>query len=81
VIRRLLPGGLGGLAGLVCALCCVVPLLLAAGLVGGTGWALFGQVLPGIAVALAAAAALAWWWARRGPPHAAGCDGADCACG
>jgi hypothetical protein len=30
-LRRLLPGSLGSLAGMACALCCAVPFLLAAG--------------------------------------------------
>jgi mercuric ion transport protein len=80
MIRRLLPTGLGGLAGLACALCCVIPGLLAAGVIGGAGWAAFGQVLPGIAIALAALAVLAWWWTRRRPSHAPGCTGGDCTC-
>lgn len=78
-VRRLLPTSLGGLTGLACALCCVIPLLPVAGVVGGTGWAWFGRILPGIAVALAAATALTWWWARR-RVHANGCSGADCSC-
>ncbi|HET6212592.1 MAG TPA: hypothetical protein VFE14_06935 [Micromonosporaceae bacterium] len=69
-LRRLLPGGLGGLTGLACALCGAIPLLLAAGVVGGAGWAYLDRVLPGIALALAAATALAWWWAKRRPAHA-----------
>jgi len=69
-LRRLLPASLGGLAGLACALCCAIPLLLAAGILGGAGWAFVGQILPGIAVALTAATSLAWWWARRRPAHA-----------
>ena len=79
-LRRLLPGSLGGLTGLACALCCAIPLLLAAGILGGAGWAWFGQVLPGIAVALAALTALAFWWARRRTAHAAGCAGGACSC-
>ena len=79
-LRRLLPGGLGGLTGLACALCCAIPLLLAAGILGGAGWAFLGQVLPGVAVVLAAATALAWWWARRRPAHASGCSGGGCSC-
>ncbi len=61
VLRRFLPSGLGGLAGLACALCCVIPLLLAAGILGGTTWALLGQILPGIALGLAALTGLAFW--------------------
>lgn len=33
-LRRLLPASLGGLTGLACALCCAIPLLLAAGVLG-----------------------------------------------
>jgi hypothetical protein len=79
-LRRSLPTSLGGLAGLACALCCAIPLLLTAGVLGGAGWALLGQILPGIAVALAAATVLAWWWGRRRPAHANGCSGGDCSC-
>jgi mercuric ion transport protein len=70
VIRRVLPGSLGWLTGLVCALCCAIPFLLAAGILGGAGWALAGRVMPGIAVALAALTALTWWWAKRRPSRA-----------
>ncbi len=79
-LRRLLPGSLTGLTGLACALCCLIPLLLAAGLLGGAGWAVLGQIMPGIALALAAVTGLAWWWARR-RTHATGCAGGDCSCG
>jgi hypothetical protein len=79
-LRRLLPSSLGGLTGLACALCCAIPLMLAAGIVGGAGWAWFGQALAGIAVALAALTALAFWWARRRPAHATGCAGGSCSC-
>lgn len=79
-LRRLLPSSLGGLTGLACALCCAIPLLLAAGVLGGTGWAFVGQIMPGIALALAAATALVWWWAKRRPAHASGCSGGDCSC-
>ncbi|GAA1382427.1 hypothetical protein [Catellatospora chokoriensis] len=80
-LRRILPSGLGGLMGLACALCCAIPLLLAAGILGGAGWAALGQIMPGIAVALAAATALAWWWStRRRTAHASGCAGGTCSC-
>jgi mercuric ion transport protein len=78
-LRRLLPSGLGGLTGLACALCCIVPLLLAAGVLGGAGWAYLGQIMPGIALALAAATGLAWWWARR-RTHRPSCGGGACSC-
>ncbi|MCP2323269.1 mercuric ion transport protein [Hamadaea flava] len=77
-LRKVLPGSLGSLAGLACLLCCAIPFLLAAGVLGGAGWAALGQILPGIALVLAAAAGLAWWWARQRPAHAAGCAGGDC---
>jgi mercuric ion transport protein len=80
LFRRALPTGLGGLAGLACALCCAIPMLLAAGVLGGAGWALLGRLLPGIAVALVAAAALAWWWAGRRRGHGGGCAGGNCSC-
>jgi len=69
-LRRLLPRSLGSLTGLACALCCAIPLMLAAGILGGTGWAFLGQILPGIALALAALTGLAWWWTRRRPASA-----------
>lgn len=75
-----MPGGLTGLAGVACAACCVLPLLLAAGVLGGAGWAAAGRIMPGIAVALAAVAGGAWWWASR-RRHAGGCSGEGCSCG
>jgi hypothetical protein len=78
--RRLLPSGLTGLAGIACAACCVIPFLLAAGVLSGAGWAAVGNWMPGIAVALAAAAGGAWWWMSR-RRHRAGCAGGSCACG
>jgi hypothetical protein len=80
--RKLLPGGLTGVAGLACAACCAVPLLLAAGVLSGAGWAAAGRILPGIAVATTAAAAGAWWWAGRRRRHRRGCAaGGGCDCG
>ncbi|GAB3526762.1 hypothetical protein [Phytohabitans suffuscus] len=70
---------LTGLAGLACAACCLIPVLLAAGVLGGAGWAAAGRVMPGVAVALAASAGVAWWWATR-RRHAAGCAGGSCSC-
>jgi hypothetical protein len=80
VLRRLLPGSLTGLTGLACALCCVIPLLLAAGIIGGAGWAYLGQLMPGVAIALAALTGLAWWWAQRRTSHQDGCSGGACSC-
>ena len=80
-LRRWLPGSLGGLTGLACALCCVIPVLLAMGVIGGAGWAAMGQILPGVAAALAALTGLAWWWTARPRVHVAGCAGGECGCG
>jgi len=82
-MKNLLPKGLGGLTGLACALCCAIPLLLAVGVLGGAGWAFLGQIMPGVALALAALTALAFWWARRRrqAAHATGCAGGNCSCG
>ena len=77
VLQRVLPSGLGGLAGLACALCCVVPVLIGAGALGGAGWVAFGRVLPGIAVALVGVAGLNWWALRRRRHVCAG-PGCDC---
>ncbi|MET8836792.1 hypothetical protein ABZV78_23145 [Micromonospora sp. NPDC004540] len=79
-LRRLLPSSMTGLAATACAACCVLPPLLAAGILGGAGWAAVNRSLPGVAVALAVLAGLSWWWAtsRR---HTTGCAGGDCSCG
>jgi mercuric ion transport protein len=81
LLRRVLPSGLTGLAGTACAACCVIPVLLAAGILGGAGWAAVTRFLPAVAVASAAAAGLAWWWANLRRRHQAGCAGGDCSCG
>ena len=80
MIRRVLRGGLGGLSAVACALCCLVPILLTAGVIGGAGWAVVGRVLPGATVALIALTGAAWWWASRSRRHAPGCAGAACSC-
>ena len=79
-VRRFLRGGLTGLAGIACAACCAIPFLLAAGVLGGAGWAAAGWIMPGVAVALTALAGAAWWWAssRR---HTPDCAGSGCTCG
>jgi hypothetical protein len=53
--RRLLPSSLAGLAGVDCAACCALPVLLAAGVLSGAGWAVAVAWLPGVAVVLAGA--------------------------
>ena len=80
--RRALPAGLASLAGLACAACCILPLLLAGGVLSGAGWAAAGAWIPGIAVVLAALAGVAWWWLVRRRRHQSGCaGGTGCTCG
>lgn len=79
-LRLLLPSGMTGLAGTACAACCVLPPLLAAGVLGGAGWAAVNRFLPGVAVALAVLAGLSWWWATRRRDFT-GCAGGNCSCG
>jgi mercuric ion transport protein len=79
--RRALPAGLASLAGLACAACCILPLLLAGGLLSAAGVAAFVAWIPGLAAALAALAGAAWWWTRRPHRHRASCPGGtSCAC-
>ncbi|MER7455449.1 hypothetical protein [Micromonospora sp. NPDC126480] len=78
-MRRLLPSGTTGLAATACAACCILPPLLAAGVLGGAGWAAVNRFLPGVAVALAGLAGLSWWWAGR-RRHSARCAGGGCSC-
>ncbi|BFU47814.1 hypothetical protein KRMM14A1004_60510 [Krasilnikovia sp. MM14-A1004] len=79
-VRRVLPSGLTGLAGIACAACCMIPVLIAAGVLSGAGWAAAGAWLPGVAVVLAVTAGGAWWWVSR-RRHRVGCAGGGCACG
>jgi hypothetical protein len=62
-VRARGPRSLFGLAGIACVACCVLPVLIAAGLIGGSATLLVGW-LPAIAIALAAAAA-GWWWLQH----------------
>ncbi|MEH1054531.1 hypothetical protein V6U89_04880 [Micromonospora sp. CPCC 206171] len=78
--RRLLPASMTGLAGAACAACCILAPLLAAGVLGGAGWAAVNRFLPGVAVALAVLAGLSLWWATR-RRHTTGCAGGNCSCG
>jgi mercuric ion transport protein len=79
-MRKFLPTSLAGLAGVACAACCVLPFLLAAGVISGAGWAAAGHWMPGVAVTLTALAGVTWWWAAR-RRHRAGCSGTpSCGC-
>jgi mercuric ion transport protein len=79
-VRSILPSSLAGIAGLACAACCVIPLMLGAGFVAGAGWAAVENWLPGVAVGLVLAAAAVWWWASRRHRSTCGGDG-PCTCG
>jgi len=68
---------LAGLAGAACAACCIIPLLLAAGVLTGAGWSAVVGALPTAAVALAAGAGLLYWWNTRRRAHACA---TDCSC-
>jgi mercuric ion transport protein len=72
------------LAALACLLCCLIPPLLAAGVLAGAGWAAAGSWLPGITVILAALTGATWWWTLRRRPQPAksgDCDGCECDAG
>jgi hypothetical protein len=81
--KRLLPAGLTGLAALACAACCALPVLLAAGVIGGTGAVALTGVMPTVALILGGVAVLAWGlvWFLRSRKQATGCaGGAGCGC-
>ncbi|WP_330355948.1 hypothetical protein [Streptomyces chartreusis] len=50
------PTGLLGLAGLACTACCLLPVLITADALGGTGVSIAAGWLPALAAALAALA-------------------------
>ncbi|MFE4578394.1 hypothetical protein [Streptomyces chartreusis] len=54
-----------GLLGLACAACCLLPVLITAGAVGGTGVSIAAGWLPALAAALATLAGTTWWLTRR----------------
>jgi len=76
-VRQLLSTGLTALAGTACLACCAIPLLLAAGVLSGAGWAIAGQWMPGIALSLVALAALTWWRSTRHRAHRTDCAGGE----
>jgi mercuric ion transport protein len=67
----------GGLAALACALCCAIPLLIAAGILTGAGAAVLEQTLLMVAAGLTVLALGMWWLHRR----RAAAAGASCGCG
>ncbi|MGA5191616.1 hypothetical protein ACPCSL_34375 [Streptomyces griseoincarnatus] len=76
------PKALGRLAALACVVCCALPVLITAGVLGAGAGAVVGW-LPALAVALSAAAAGTWWLGQRRrscscPPKAAGDSGCGC---
>lgn len=58
------PKALAGVAGLACVACCLLPGLIAAGVLGGSAAALANQ-LPTLAVSLVVLAGAVWWFQRR----------------
>ena len=79
VTTRRLPKALAGLAGLVCLACCLVPVLLTAGVLGGAGWVALGELLPAVAIVLMVIAGGLWWVTARRRRGRTACA-AGCAC-
>jgi hypothetical protein len=71
-LRQMLATGLTGLAAVACLACCLIPVLLAGGVLSGAGWAIAGHWLPGVAIALVAMAGLVWWWSIQHRSHTIG---------
>jgi mercuric ion transport protein len=69
----------GGLAALAGAVCCALPLLIAAGVLTGAGAAILEQTLLATSAGLAVVALGMWRHRRRQARQAA--DGASCGCG
>jgi hypothetical protein len=76
-VHTSLPSTFAGLAGLACAACCAIPVLLTVGVLAGAGWAVAVSWMPGVAVLLAALTGAAWWCSSR-RHHRGGCAGGDC---
>lgn len=58
------PKALVGLAALACMACCLLPGLIATGVVGGSAAVLVGW-LPALVVVIAALAGALWWFQRH----------------
>jgi mercuric ion transport protein len=72
---------MGALAGLACAACCALPLLIAAGVLTGASAAIAQNVLLGVAGLMVAAAGGTWWLHRRNTARKAAAGGSGCAGG
>lgn len=75
------PKAFAALAGLACAACCLLPALIAAGVVGTGASAIVGW-LPALAVALTVLAGATSWRARRaaGSCGSSACGRGGCGC-
>ena len=79
-VTRRLPRTPAGLAGLACLACCLIPVLLAAGVLGGAGRLALGQLLPAAAIVLMVTAGGLWWVTARRRRGRTACA-AGCTCG
>jgi hypothetical protein len=80
VTTRRLPKALAGLAGVACLACCLIPVLLTAGVLGGAGWVALGDLLPAAAIVLMVTAGGLWWVTARRRRGRTACA-AGCSCG
>jgi hypothetical protein len=76
----------GILAGVACAACCAIPLLIAAGVLTGAGAAIMEKTLYAVAAGFVVLALSMWWLHRRNSARkaaavgAGGCAGGSCSC-
>lgn len=76
----------GILAGVACAACCAIPLLIAAGVLTGAGAAIMEKTLYAVAAGFVVLALSTWWLHRRNSARKAaaagtgGCGGGNCSC-
>jgi Flp pilus assembly protein TadB len=68
----------GAVAALACAACCALPLLIAAGVLTGSGAAILAKTLYAVAVALVTVALGMWWLHRRRSARRAAAAGTGC---
>lgn len=81
-LRRTLRTGLAWPAAVACVACCVLPTLLVAGVIGGTGVIALTGVMPTVALILAGLAVSAWGpaWSLRRRRRITECAGTGCGC-